>query len=175
MKLKSIASLGITLIVVAIVAVVTAGGGSAKNTQAQAAGVATVSVRHTGLGETLVGPNGRTLYLFKGDKSNVSTLSAAGRAVWPPLTGTVKAGSGVQASKLGTTHTGFKQVTYNGHPLYYYIGDTAPGSTKGQHLKEFGALWFVLSTNGNANTATAKAASPSPPAPAPAPTSSYGY
>jgi len=173
MKLR--ASLGITLVVAAIAAVVLASSGSAKNTVARAAGVGTVSVRHTGLGEILVGPTGRTLYLFEGDKSNASTLSSAGRAVWPPLTGAVKAGKGVQASKLGTTHTGFKQVTYNGHPLYYYVADGVPGSTKGQHLKEFGALWFVLSPNGNANTATAKAASSSRPAPAAAPTSSWGY
>jgi predicted lipoprotein with Yx(FWY)xxD motif len=122
-----------------------------------------------------VGPGGRTLYLFEGDKANVSTLSAAGRAVWPPLTGAVKAGSGVQASKLGSTHTGFKQVTYNGHPLYYYIGDHGPGSTKGQGLKEFGALWFALSPGGKANTARAASASAAQSAPAPAPAASYGY
>jgi predicted lipoprotein with Yx(FWY)xxD motif len=172
-KLKQLTTLGIALVVVAIAVVVMATGGSAKTRQAQAAGTATVSVKQTSLGATLVGPTGRTLYLFEGDKRGVSTLSAAGRAVWPPLTGTVKAGSGVQASKLGTTHTGFKQVTYNGHPLYYYIGDHAPGSTKGQHLKEFGALWFVLSPSGNANTATAKAASTSQPTPVAAPTAAW--
>jgi predicted lipoprotein with Yx(FWY)xxD motif len=174
-KRRHLTSLGITLIAVAIAVVALAAGGSAKNRQAQAASAATVSVRHTSLGETLVGPNGRTLYLFEGDKRNVSHLSAAGRAVWPPLTGTVRAGSGVQASKLGRTHTGFRQVTYNGHPLYYYVGDHAPGNTKGQDLKEFGALWFVLSPSGNANTTTAHAASSSQPAPAAAPTTSYGY
>ena len=173
MKLRQLTTLGITLVVVAIAVVVLAAGGSAKNRHAQAAGAATVSVKHTSLGATLVGPTGRTLYLFEGDKRDLSTLSASGRAVWPPLTGTVKAGSGVQASKLGTTHTGFKQVTYNGHPLYYYIGDHAPGSTNGQHLKEFGALWFVLSPGGNANTTAATAASTSQPAPVAAPTSTW--
>jgi predicted lipoprotein with Yx(FWY)xxD motif len=175
MKRKSFASLGLTLAIVAIGVAVLASAGSAKSRPAQAAGVATVSVQHTSLGQTLVGPNGHTLYLFEADKRNASTLSAAGRAVWPPLTGKVKAGSGVQASKLGTTHTGFKQVTYNGHPLYYYIGDNSAGNTKGQHLKEFGALWFVLSPSGNANTSSAMAASAPQPAPAATPTSSYGY
>jgi predicted lipoprotein with Yx(FWY)xxD motif len=174
-KLRQLTTLGITLAVVAIAVVVLASGGSAKNRQAQSAGAATVSVRHTSLGATLVGPTGRTLYLFEGDKRDVSTLSAAGRAVWPPLTGKVEAGSGVQASKLGTTHTGFKQVTYNGHPLYYYIGDHGPDSAKGQHLKEFGALWFVLSPSGQANTATAAAARAAQAAPAAAPTTGYGY
>ena len=65
-----------------------------------------------------------------------------------------------------------KQVTYNGHPLYYYVGDHAPGSTNAQQLKEFGALWYVLAPSGSAITSTV----PSNPTPAPAaPTSSCGY
>jgi predicted lipoprotein with Yx(FWY)xxD motif len=176
MKLRSLAPLVLTIAVAAIAVVVLASGGSAQNRQTHVAGGSAVSVRHTSVGQTLVDANGRTLYLFEADKHNVSRLSAAGRAVWPPFTaaGTIKAEGGAQAAKLGTTTRGFKQVTYNGHPLYYYIGDHAPGSTKGQNLNQFGALWFVLSTGGNANTATAAAASPQP-APAPAPTSSYGY
>jgi predicted lipoprotein with Yx(FWY)xxD motif len=113
-----------------------------------------VSVRHTPLGQTLVGANGRTLYLFEGDKTKVSTLSSAGREIWPPLTaiGTVKAAGGASAGKLGTSTgpSGVRQVTYNGHPLYYYVGDTAPGSTKGQHLSQFGAVWFAVAPSGAA-------------------------
>jgi predicted lipoprotein with Yx(FWY)xxD motif len=179
MKLKSLAPLGATIVVVAIAIVVLAGGASAKARPHVAAGSA-ISIRHTAVGQTLVDAKGRTLYLFEGDKRNLSKLSAAGRAVWPPFiaTGRVKAEGGAKAGKIGTTTSGFKQVTYNGHPLYYYVGDHGAGSTRGQDLKEFGALWFVVSANGNANTASAAAAvagSQTAPAPAPAPTPSYGY
>jgi predicted lipoprotein with Yx(FWY)xxD motif len=175
MKPKSLLPLVLAIAVAAIVVVALAAGGSAKS-RPHLAGGSAITVEHTAVGQTLVDANGRTLYLFEADKRNVSTLSAAGRAVWPPFTaaGTIKAEGGVQASKLGTTTRGFKQVTYNGHPLYYYVGDHAPGSVKGQDLKEFGALWFALAPSGNANTATA-AAHTSQPVPAPAPTSSYGY
>ncbi|MDQ6806971.1 MAG: hypothetical protein M3065_18880 [Actinomycetota bacterium] len=178
MKLKSLAPLTVAVAIIAVVVVALAGGGSAQNLQAHVAGGSAVSARHTSVGQTLADANGRTLYLFKADKRNVSTLSAAGRAVWPPFTaaGKVKVVGGAQAAKLGKTTNGLKQVTYNGHPLYYYVGDHAPGNVKGQGLNQFGALWFVLAPSGNANTATATAAAiSSQPAPAPAPASSYGY
>lgn len=173
MKLKSLAPLGVTTVVVAIGAVVLAGGGSAK-TLAHVAGTSAITINHTALGQTLTDAKGRTLYLFEADKRNLSKLSAAGRAVWPPFTATgkVKALGGAQAGKIGTTTTGSKQVTYNGHPLYYYVGDRSAGSTKGQGLNQFGALWFVLSANGNANTAKVAAVASQP---ATAPTYSYGY
>jgi predicted lipoprotein with Yx(FWY)xxD motif len=177
MKRKSLATLAVTIAVVAFAAVALAAGGSAKNRR-QAADGSAVSVNHTSLGQTLVDANGRTLYLFEGDKRNVSTLSAAGRAVWPPFTasGRVKAEGAAQSAKLGTTTRGVKQVTYNGHPLYYYVGDHAPGSTTGQNLKEFGALWFVLSPNGSANTSTASShATPAAAPPSSSSTPSNGY
>jgi predicted lipoprotein with Yx(FWY)xxD motif len=175
MKLKSFLPLVLTLAVVAVAVVALASGGSATNGP-HVTNASAVTVRHTAAGQTLTDATGRTLYLFEGDKRNVSTLSAAGRAVWPPFTGTgkVKAEGAVAAGKLGTTTSGVKQVTYNGHPLYYYVGDHGAGTVKGQNLKEFGALWYVLSANGNANTTTA-AATGSQPAPAPASTYSSGY
>jgi predicted lipoprotein with Yx(FWY)xxD motif len=103
-----------------------------------------ISTRSTSLGKTLVDGNGRTLYLFEGDRTNISTLSAAGTAVWPRFASNtpVKAGNGVQAALIGTTTTptGVKQVTYQGHPLYYYVGDSNPGSTRGQGLRVRRAL-----------------------------------
>ena len=83
--------------------------------------------------KTLVDAHGRTLYLFEGDSRNVSRLSSAGLSVWPRFVaaGPVTAGNGVQMAKLGSTTSpsGVRQVTYNGHPLYYYVGDTK----RGQH------------------------------------------
>ena len=84
---------------------------------------------------TLVDANGRTLYLFEADRPNVSILSAAGQAIWPPFTATTtpRALSGAVAGRIGTVTQagGAAQVTYKGHPLYYYVGDHSPGQTSG--------------------------------------------
>lgn len=168
----------VAAIVVVIVAV--AGGSTPKKTQPAVAAASAVSLRQTSLGKTLVDADGRTLYLFAADKPNVSTLSAAGRAVWPPFTAAVKpaATGGAVASHLGTitTSSGTMQVTYNGHPLYYYVGDKAPGQVKGQGLLEFGARWYVLSSQGTA--VTTAPATPVPAAPASSTSTGgggYGY
>ena len=119
------------------------------------AGAATVSL-HTisGIpGKALVDGKGRTLYLFEADKNGTSTCSGACAKSWPPdtVTGTPDAGSGVSQTLLGTIKrsNGTLQVTYNGHPLYYFIGDKSSGAAKGQGLKAFGAGWYVVSASGN--------------------------
>jgi hypothetical protein len=77
----------------------------------------------------------------------------------------------VSAAHIATIRSdGRRQVTYYGHPLYYYVGDKGSGETKGQGLSEFGALWYVLSPNGRAVTSA-----PSTPAPATTEPSGYGY
>jgi predicted lipoprotein with Yx(FWY)xxD motif len=117
-----------------------------------AAGGATVKTRHGKLGTFLVGPNGRTLYLFEADKNASSTCSGPCASAWPPLTTTGKpvAGAGVSAAKLGTTKRadGSTEVTYNGHPLYTYAGDSNPGDTTGEGSDLFGAEWYVVSSAG---------------------------
>jgi predicted lipoprotein with Yx(FWY)xxD motif len=144
-----------------------AAGGSAKKAPPAVAANSAISVKQTALGKTLTDANGRTLYLFAGDKPNMSTLSAAGRAFWPPFTATTKpsATGGALANEIGTVTgpSGAKQLSYNGHPLYYFIGDHHPGQTAGQGLNEFGARWYVLSTAGGAITSapTSSAASSS--------------
>ena len=74
-------------------------------------------------------------------------------ALWRPLLtkGKPVAGRGVRASVLGTTkrRDGKLEVTYNGHPLYYFVSDTKPGQTTGQDINQFGALWWVLARAGN--------------------------
>ncbi len=135
----------------------TAGSGAASSasTSSGSGGAAggSVSLANTKLGKVLVDANGRTLYLFEADKGTMSTCSGACASVWPPLTskGQPKAGSGVTASKLGTSKRsdGTSEVTYNGHPLYTYAGDSAPGQTTGQAIDGFGAEWYVLSAAGN--------------------------
>jgi predicted lipoprotein with Yx(FWY)xxD motif len=99
----------------------------------------------------VVDAKGRTLYLFAGDKPNLSRLSAAGQAVWPPFTSTsLPAAAGRASAGHIATIAASKQVTYDEHPLYYYVGDRHPGQTAGQGLNEFGARWYVVSGGGAA-------------------------
>ncbi len=126
---------------------------------APATGATTVGVAsNPKLGKVLVDANGRTLYLFKKDTGGKSSCSGSCALVWPPLTtsGKPAPGGGVSTSALGTTSNGGKtQVTYDGHPLYYYVSDSGPGQTSGQGLNQFGALWYVLSPQGQAITSGA--------------------
>jgi predicted lipoprotein with Yx(FWY)xxD motif len=138
----------------AATAATTKPAGAAKAAPAKPAGGATptVTLAPSKFGKILVGANGRTLYDFVADKTMASTCYGACASLWPPLTvtGTPKAGPGVRAALLGTTKRtdGTTEVTYNGHPLYYYAGDTAAGDTTGQAINQFGALWYVLAANG---------------------------
>ncbi|MFD9499118.1 hypothetical protein [Streptomyces sp. NPDC060035] len=104
------------------------------------------------LGTILVDEKGRTLYLFRADKKNKSTCTGDCAEAWPPLLskGDAKAGKGVDKKLLDITKRsgGDEQVTYNGHPLYYYAGDKKPGETNGQDLDQFGAEWYVLDAKG---------------------------
>ena len=103
-------------------------------------------------GMALADEEGHAMYLWEADKNGTSTCTGACAAAWPPVTtgGPPQAGSGVDKSLLGTVKRadGAEQVTYNGHPLYYYAGDTGPGTAKGQGSKDFGASWYVLSAKG---------------------------
>jgi predicted lipoprotein with Yx(FWY)xxD motif len=104
-------------------------------------------------GKALAGSNGRTLYLFEADKNGTSACSGACAAAWPPdtVTGTPQAGSGVSQSLLGTITRadGTMQLTYNGHPLYYFTADTGAGTAKGEGSKAFGAEWYVVGAGGS--------------------------
>ena len=116
---------------------------------------ATVSSAHTKLGKVLVSSNGLTLYLFEADKNGKLACNGSCLGDWPPLlaSGKVTVAGGVASGKLGTVKRGSKkQVTYNGHPLYNFAGDTKAGAVNGQGLKLHGALWYVLGTSGNAIT-----------------------
>jgi predicted lipoprotein with Yx(FWY)xxD motif len=98
------------------------------------------------------------MYLWEADKGSTSSCSGSCAQAWPPVTTTGKptAGSGVTASMLGTTKRsdGSEQVTYNGHPLYYFVADTSAGSTKGQGSDGFGAKWWLVAPAGTAITAS---------------------
>jgi predicted lipoprotein with Yx(FWY)xxD motif len=128
-------------------------GASSSTSGAQSAG-ATVSTASTPLGRILVDGSGRTLYLFEKDRPDQSACAGACAAAWPvdQSGGSPKAGSGVTASMLGTIKRSDNttQVTYSGHPLYYYSGDSGAGQQNGQGLDAFGAKWFVVAPTGKA-------------------------
>jgi predicted lipoprotein with Yx(FWY)xxD motif len=113
-----------------------------------------VSTKTSSLGTFLVDSNGRALYLWDADRGSKSACSGACAQAWPPLTTTAtpKASGAVKASLLGTTTRadGTREVTYAGHPLYTFAGDSAPGQTSGQGSDGFGAPWWVVSPAGQA-------------------------
>jgi predicted lipoprotein with Yx(FWY)xxD motif len=118
----------------------------------QATGI-TIKVGSSKLGEMLVGPSGRTIYLFLADSGTSSSCNSASCVQnWPPVLtkGAPQAGSGVSASLLGTTtrKDGTTEVTYGGHPLYYFIADKQAGQVSGQGIDAFGAPWYAVSPSG---------------------------
>jgi predicted lipoprotein with Yx(FWY)xxD motif len=119
---------------------------------------ATLGVESTSLGKILDNGQGGTLYLFQADTGTKSNCSGACATNWPPLTSTnPTVGKGASASMVGTTKRsdGKTQVTYNGHPLYTFAGDSSPGDTSGQGVNAFGGLWYAVSPAGQQVTASA--------------------
>jgi predicted lipoprotein with Yx(FWY)xxD motif len=165
----------VVILAATIAVVVSISGGKTKAQPAVAAGSA-ISLKQSSVGKVLTDANGRALYLFAGDNRNASRLSAAGLAVWPAFTSTrlPRATGGADAAQIGmaTGTGGGTQITYNGHPLYYYVGDHQPGQVLGQGLNQFGARWYVLAATGGAITSAPKSA---PAAASGGSSSSYGY
>jgi predicted lipoprotein with Yx(FWY)xxD motif len=93
----------------------------------------------------LTNANGLTLYSFAPDTPARSNCNGSCAAYWPPVTGTPAVGPGI-TGRLGTIKRsdGSAQTTYNGHPLYTYIGDTSPGQAKGNNLNLNGGLWHEI-------------------------------
>jgi predicted lipoprotein with Yx(FWY)xxD motif len=139
----------VALTAAAAIAAIAATLALAAGTQNRAA---RVQVAKTRFGRILVDSKGITLYDFPPDKGTTSVCYGACAALWPPLltSGKPIAGPGVHASLLGTTRRkdGKLEVTYNGHPLYYFVSDRKPGQTTGQGVNQFGGPWWVLSPAG---------------------------
>jgi predicted lipoprotein with Yx(FWY)xxD motif len=124
------------------------------SSRAPAATAPSVATAALAPGTALVDGAGRTLYLFEADSHAQSACSGACAQVWPPLLAdgampTVS--SPVQARLLGavTRSDGTRQVTYNHHPLYRYVGDSRRGDAHGQGLDQFGAGWYVVTAAGD--------------------------
>jgi predicted lipoprotein with Yx(FWY)xxD motif len=122
----------------------------------------TVSQRTIGGEQVLTNAQGKTLYWFAPDTSTTSKCTGSCATYWPPVKGPVTAGSGVTGT-LGTItrSDGTTQATYDGHPLYTYAGDTAPGQNKGNGLNVSGGLWYEMTVSGATPGASAKASTSS--------------
>src|SRR2546422_11350589 len=111
----------------------------------------TMAQKSTAVGKVLVGANARTLYLFPADKGTKSVCYGQCATYWPPLiAGKPTAGAGLNASLLGTTKRkdGKLQVTYNGHPLYFFQPDKKARDINGQGYVHFGGSWWTISAAG---------------------------
>jgi predicted lipoprotein with Yx(FWY)xxD motif len=140
-----------TAVLVAGVAVLAAAFLTTAATPATKSG-AVVKLGQSSLGQILVDSHGRTLYLWAHDKHHKSTCYGYCSAYWPALItkGKPRATGGARKALLGTTlrRDGRMQVTYHGHPLYRFSGDTKPGDTTGEGLTDFGGRWDPVSAAG---------------------------
>ena len=127
---------------------------AATATASAAASGATLRVAKAGGADVLVDAKGLTLYTFKNDEAapGKSVCNGACATAWPPLitTGATKVSGSAKAAELGTTKRddGAMQVTYGGHPVYTFAGDTAAGQTTGQGLDVNGGEWYVMDAAG---------------------------
>jgi predicted lipoprotein with Yx(FWY)xxD motif len=113
---------------------------------------AVVATDDGAMGTFLTDGAGRTLYLWLGDPSSTSMCTGQCAKYWPPLlTAGAPTASGMATSNMLSTSKradGTTQVTYAGHPVYYFSGDKAAGATGGQGKNAFGYLWWVVSPAG---------------------------
>ena len=147
-----------TLLLTLACGVAATGCGSAAATTApmKSERGASVRVMSSRYGKVLFDGRSRALYLFTRERSKRSRCYGACAKAWPPFVtkGKPRALRGANASLLGTTRRrdGSTQVTYAGHPLYYYVGDTKAGQILCQGVTEFGGTWWVVNPNGTART-----------------------
>jgi predicted lipoprotein with Yx(FWY)xxD motif len=147
---------GLAAVAVTVGVAVAGSSGSAATALTTSPKATAISTRTTGVGQVLVDAQGRAVYLFQKDTGPTSTCVGACASDWPPVpvTGTPHTSGGASAQSLGSTTRpdGVRQLTYAGHPLYYFAGDNKAGQTGGQAINEFGAEWYTLDAAGKAIT-----------------------
>jgi predicted lipoprotein with Yx(FWY)xxD motif len=157
-------------------------GGSSSSAGASSSGGTVITTAKSSGGTVLASSSGRAVYLWAKDTGDMSNCNGACAGAWPPVTttGTATASGSAKASDIGTItrSDGTKQVTYDGHPLYYFSGDSGPGAATGQGSDAFGAKWWLVAPTGSDVTAGvtsftgSSAGAPAPSAPASSPASS---
>jgi predicted lipoprotein with Yx(FWY)xxD motif len=145
-RMAGMAAGGLIVLALVLFGVSIAGASSSSGPAATHATLKTTTIN----GErVLTNAKGRTLYSFAPDTATTSKCYGSCATYWPPVTGKPTAGAGV-TGKLGTIRRtdGSTQVTYDGHPLYTYVGDSAPGQDKGNNLNLNGGLWRIVPASG---------------------------
>ena len=124
------------------------GGTSGTSSGPASSGSAVKTTTISGV-TVLTNAKGFTLYWFVPDTSTKSNCNGSCAQIWPPVTGPATAGAGV-TGKLGTItrSDGSTQATYDGHPLYTYTADTAPGQANGNGLNASGGVWHEVTASG---------------------------
>ena len=141
------------------------GSGSTTSSAAAPASSAAASsgaLKTTKIGGATVLTNakGFTLYWFAPDTPTTSKCNGSCAAYWPPVKGPATAGAGVTGKLATITRSdGSMQATYNGHPLYTYVADSAPGQAKGNGLNLNGGVWHEVTVSGAAALAPSGSAS----------------
>jgi predicted lipoprotein with Yx(FWY)xxD motif len=129
---------------------------ASQTTQSGGEGAPGLTLRHSRYGQVIFAANRRVLYMFGADRGTTSTCYGVCATAWPPLLtkGTPTISAGLNAKLLGATRRrdGSMQVTYGGHPLYYYSGD-ALGKIMCQAANMHGGFWYVVNADGSANMA----------------------
>jgi predicted lipoprotein with Yx(FWY)xxD motif len=129
-----------------------AGSSSSAGTTSSSSALKTAKI---GGATVLTNAKGFTLYSFAPDTSTTSKCNGSCIHYWPPVKGPATAGPGVTGKLTVITRSdGSKQAAYNGHPLYTYVGDTAPGQDKGNNLNLSGGVWHVITVSGSAAPAS---------------------
>jgi predicted lipoprotein with Yx(FWY)xxD motif len=127
------------------------GGSGSGSTHSGAPVASSTALKTTTIGGTTVLTNakGFTLYWFVPDTSTKSNCNGSCATFWPPVPAPATLASGIKGA-LGsiTRANGSMQATYNGHPLYTYAGDTAPGQNKGNGVNASGGLWHEVTVSG---------------------------
>lgn len=135
------------------------GGASGTSSSPASSGSALKTTTISGV-TVLTSAKGFTLYWFVPDTSTKSNCNGSCAQIWPPVKGPATAGSGV-TGKLGTItrSDGSTQATYDGHPLYTYTADTAPGQANGNGINVSGGVWHEVTASGAAAPASSPSAS----------------
>jgi predicted lipoprotein with Yx(FWY)xxD motif len=153
----------------AVLAIAACGSSASSSSSPPAAGASSPAASSSGttlMSTTINGTHvltnsaGFTLYWFVPDTSTASKCTGSCVTYWPPVKGPATAGSGVTGT-LGTITRpdGTTQATYDGHPLYTYAGDSAPGQAKGNGLNISGGIWHEVTVSGSAAPASSPSAS----------------
>ena len=156
--------------------------GASSSSGGSTSGGTVIETASSSAGTVLTNGSGRAVYLWAKDTGDMSNCTGACAGAWPPVTTTTAAATAAGSAKatdIGTItrSDGTKQVTYDGHPLYYFSGDSGPGMASGQGSDAFGAKWWLVAPAGSDVTAsvstfTAAASGGAPAAPASSPASS---